>query len=173
MYKKITVDEYIIEHATEWSRRHYEEMSWREISKGGCTEKMSLAGEIAENYIRTLYGLGLKPDSNGPDGGVDLIINGHTIDVKCTSFQRGSEPHEWWDSNISAHQIHYKPDYYIFCSYNISKKALWILGGISSTKFLEKAKLIPEGTKRSTGFIARNDMYSITNRHLNPLQITL
>ena len=109
-----------------------------------------------------------RPRNEGFDGGIDLTIGEKTFDVKCVS--RTVEPLRHFVNNLTAFQINYKVDGYIFLSYNKTTGLYTICGWASKKDFLEKSILYKKGESRirdnGTEMINQTDNYEIRNDEL-------
>lgn len=127
---------------------------------------IGLAGQC---HVMDLLGLDLPEITYKADGGVDIIHNGITIDVK--TMERKMEPKLDYVNNVIGLQSHYNTDAYIFCSLNTNLKELTICGWIEKPKFLDYATFTAKGEKRyrkdGTSFITKADLYEIENMMLN------
>ena len=132
------------------------------------SKEEQLTGIIGQNIICLYLG---KPFmiSDGFDGGVDIILNDSTIDIK--TMGRNVYPQPYYVNNLMATQLKYNVDNYLFCSYHKKDKVLTVCGWIDKKGFKDKAKFYKEGEVRTrsngTDFITKADLYEIENKYLN------
>ena len=130
-----------------------------------------LFGLIAQVIVMDYLKLD-RPKNEGFDGGFDLELNKKRYDVKCemrtVNFQ-GTFVH-----NLSAFQINYKADGYIFVSYNKSNGEYSICGVISKEDLKNKSVFYKKGDPRQrrdgTVMFAQCDYYELQNKYLIPLE---
>lgn len=126
-------------------------------------KNMGMRGRFDGNSLQQLFGLlgqvvtadilGVpRPEVTGqPDGGVDFIINGKTVDLKVVL--RNSYAKTDWMVNLPEPQAKYPTEFLLFMNYNKESGVFQYLGFISKKDFLEKAKYHPVGStiKRDDG----------------------
>ena len=138
----------------------------RSVANG--TPDQQLTGIIGQSVIMDLFGLGLVDGSTGYDGGVDIVYEGVSVDVK--TMGRTTDVRENYVNNFIALQKSFDTDVYVFCSYNKMKNELTICGWITKAEFLKKADFFPKDSvrTRSDGTIFKTfaDLYEIANKDL-------
>ncbi len=107
------------------------------------------------------------------DGGVDLELGGKKFDVKCVIRTVDPKPH--FANNLTAYQMKYDIDGYIFASYNRATGFFTICGWIPKQEFKEKAEYFPVGSQRTRDdgtLLKLNESanYELPNRGLRKLQ---
>lgn len=126
-----------------------------------------LFGLLGQVLVSDYLGLE-RPKNEGFDGGIDLTIGEKTFDVKCVT--RTVDPKKHFVNNLTAFQVNYNVDGYIFLSYNKTKGIFTICGWASKKDFLEKAILYKKGDQRKrddgTCMINQTDNYEIRNDQL-------
>lgn len=104
-----------------------------------------LFGLMAQVIVSDFLGLA-RPENQGFDGGVDLEIAGKKFDVKCVIRTVDPKPH--FANNLTAFQMKYDIDGYIFASYNKTTGLFTVCGWVTKKEFKEKAEYFPEGSQR-------------------------
>lgn len=98
-----------------------------------------LFGLIAQTIVADLVGAERpKRCQDGPDPGYDVMINGMRMDVKCVL--RDYPPRISWACNLTASQINYPCDGYLFMSYDKGSGVFSIVGWDTKARFLQGAK---------------------------------
>ena len=160
----IKVTKEIIEHSEKQIDKH----NFGQRFEFNGNKEQQLTGVIGQSAIMFNFSLGMV-ESNGFDDGFDLIYSGLKIDVKTMGRKTSVKP--YFTNNFVALQDKFKPDIYIFCSYNILIQQLTICGWISKQHFNEKRKFYSKGNKRfrSDGsfFITKTDLYEIGMNDIN------
>ena len=116
----------------------------------------NLAGFIGEYLAQSIYG-GVLDNTYAYDL---KLPDGRRMDVKTkiTSV----EPKMDYMCTVSAFQIDYDCDGYIFTRVLNSYSICWVLGHISKTLFLDKSTFHKKGTRdKNTTFIYRADSYDV------------
>mgnify|MGYP003631116755 FL=1 len=134
------------------------------------SQEEQLTGLLGQNMICHALRLPLmKPE--GFDGGVDMRLNGKSIDIK--TMGRKVYPKNYYVNNLIASQLKYGVDAYLFCSYNKLSDILTVCGWIDKDNFKEKASFYKEGDIRTrsngTTFVTKSDLYEIENKDLFPV----
>ena len=106
----------------------------RSVANG--TPDQQLTGIIGQSVIMDLFGLGLIDGSTGFDGGVDIVYEGVSVDVK--TMGRTTDVRENYVNNFIALQKDFDTDVYIFCSYNKTKNELTVCGWITKDEFIKR-----------------------------------
>ena len=117
-----------------------------------------------------MFGIDYIDGSSGFDSGYDLKYVGKKYDVK--TMKRTVDVKDSYTNNFLKTQEDYDVDGYIFCSWNIKKSELTVVGWIKKEDVKRVKRLIPKGTIRKNGidgkeFPLRFDMYEIDNKYLN------
>jgi hypothetical protein len=98
-------------------------------------------GEICINNWIKSFGFVLRKDYDwvleNASGNPDFIIGTVSLDVK--TVKRKVPPRSNYTAQITARHSREVCDYYFFCSYEIVRKIMWLLGGISKQDFLNQA----------------------------------
>ncbi len=104
-------------------------------------------GEICINRWIQGFGYKLQEDYkwilNNVSGEPDFIIHGYSLDVK--TVKRKVAPQRYYTAQITAKHISESCNYYFFCSYEIRKKTMWLLGGVGKEEFIKAAKYYKAG----------------------------
>lgn len=137
-------------------------------------EFQQLFGLCAQIVVGDLLGCPRPKNDNKFDGGVDLVHNDITYDVKCEIRSVDFKPTKFVH-NFCGHQKDYNVDRYIFVNYNKTKGIYQICGWIAKKELLDKADFFPFGMKRErtdgTFFTveAKGGLYEVKNKHLRPM----
>lgn len=165
---KIKVNPKIIEYCEKQIKEH--NFGQRGYADG--TPEQQLTGIIGQSVIMHEMVGTVIDGSEGFDGGVDIVYEGKTIDVK--TMGRTTDVRDYYTNNFLAVQMKFNPDVYIFCSYNKNKQELTVCGWITSWEFKEIAHYYEKGStrKRSDGstFKTFADLYEIDNKDLNQVK---
>ncbi len=133
------------------------------------TKEQQLTGIIGQSVIMTFFDKGLVDGSSGFDGGVDLVFNNKTIDVK--TMGRTTSVKTGYTNNFLKLQDYFNTNIYVFCSYHKIKHVLTVCGWISKEDFVIKRQFYPKGSLRTrfdkTTFTTFADLYEIDNKDLN------
>lgn len=129
-----------------------------------------LIGILGENTICDVLELPLM-NSQGYDGGYDIVLNGKNVDIK--TMGRTVYPKSNYVNNLVAMQLKNSSDIYLFCSYHKKDYVLTVCGWTTKDMFKQKAKLYKEGETRTrfngTSFKSKSDLYEIENKDLLPI----
>lgn len=114
-----------------------------------------------------------RPTNTGFDGGIDIVLNGITVDVKtmCRKVPMKNN----YVHNFMGSQIKFNTDVLVFTSYNIMDNVLTVCGWLPKDLFIEKSSFFPYNSKRyrsdGTYFRVRgkSGMYEIANYNLIPI----
>jgi hypothetical protein len=122
------------------------------ITQGGG----NLAGFIGEYVSQSVYGGELDNTYT-----YDLLLSdGRRMDVKTK--RTSVEPKMDYKCTVSASQIDYDCDGYIFTRVLNSYSTCWVLGHISKADFLDKSTFHEKGTKdKGTRYTYRVDSYDV------------
>jgi|TARA_Y100000310_G_scaffold78174_1_gene74789 hypothetical protein len=141
------------------ARKKAEEMGVlrNSITKG----QGNVAGFIGEELSQKVYGG--KLDNTYQH---DLVLeDGRRVDVKTK--RTSVEPQESYDCSVSASQIDYDCDGYVFVRIKNDFSTAWMLGYISKEAFKEKSVFHKKGDiDKSNGFMFRMDCYNIKIKDL-------
>jgi hypothetical protein len=131
--------------------------------------RQQMIGLAGQCHVMDLLGMDLPEITYKHDGGVDIIHNELTIDIK--TMERKVIPQPDYVNNVIGLQSHYDTDAYIFCSLNPHQKNMTICGWIHKQEFLDNATFTAKGEKRhrkdGTFFETKADLYEIANMMLN------
>ena len=162
---KIKVDEILIEYCESQVEKYN---FGKRVSANGNKEQQ-LTGIIGQSVVMNLFNQGNVNGADGFDGGVDILYNNKTIDVK--TMGRNTEVKLNYTNNFLKLQDYFKTEIYIFCSYHKTKKELTLCGWIEKSDFINKRKYYPKGTERKrfdgTTFKTFADLFEIDNNELN------
>lgn len=124
-----------------------------------------LIGLVGEVLLQDLFRAPCTKATGGPDGGVDLLFHGVTIDVK--TMRRDAPVRPQYVNNFSGLQAQSPSRALIFCSLNWNRRVLTVCGWTLKDLFFRVAEFSPKGTKRyradGTHFPAEADLYEIRN----------
>lgn len=131
-------------------------------------QKTGLIGEsVVNHWLKGEY-IDFSQYADGNDGGIDIIHNDFTIDVK--TMKRGVFVQPDYVNNFPAVQIDTPTDIVVFASYNKKQEIIEVCGWIMKKMIKFKATYLEEGTKRFRGndtcFYLATDSYEITNSDL-------
>lgn len=167
----IAVTEEVVEYAKGVLTKH--NFGRRGVGDGSRDEQ--LTGLVGQLVIQDLFDYPRTDGSSGPDGGVDLVFHGLTIDVK--TMGRRSRPRPHYTNNYPVLQAHFPTRIILFCSLDRRRDILTVCGWIFKDVLLRIAEQIPAGTLRfrenGTSFLTKSDLYEIQNSSLyNPRSLT-
>lgn len=110
-----------------------------------------LFGLLGQVITADILGVDRPVLTGQPDGGVDFVINGQSVDLKVVL--RNSYAKAEWMVNLPEPQAKYNTDYLLFMNYNKETGVFQYLGYITKKEFLNKAKYHPVGStiKRDDG----------------------
>ena len=163
---KIKIKPEIISHC----KKQIDKYNFGKRSKDNGNRNQQYIGIVGQSVIMDFFGLGYINGKSGFDGGVDLEYKGKKYDVK--TMTRTVDVKDSYTNNFLKTQEDYDVDGYIFCSWNIKKSELTVVGWIKKEDVKRVKRLIPKGTIRKNGidgkeFPLRFDMYEIDNKYLN------
>ena len=162
---KIKVDESLIEYC----KSQVEKYNFGKRVSANGNKEQQLTGIIGQSVVMNLFNQGNVNGADGFDGGVDILYNNKTIDVK--TMGRNTEVKLNYTNNFLKLQDYFKTEIYIFCSYHKTKKELTLCGWIEKSDFINKRKYYPKGTERKrfdgTTFKTFADLFEIDNKDLN------
>ncbi|MFN3651638.1 MAG: hypothetical protein ACK47B_18840 [Armatimonadota bacterium] len=138
------------------------------------TVDQQLTGLVGEIVVQDLFDYPRARGQTSPDGGVDLVFHGITIDVK--TMRRDAPVRRHYVNNFSGLQADTSARAFIFCSLNWSRRVLTVCGWTLKDLFFRIADFHPRGALRpradGTSFPAEADLYEIKNQDLyNPRTI--
>lgn len=152
------------------SIKHNKENNLGQRGYADGSPEEQLIGILGENTICDVLELPLM-NSQGYDGGYDIVLNGKNIDIK--TMGRTVYPKSNYVNNLVAMQLKNSSDIYLFCSYHKHNYELTLCGWIDKKNFKKKAKLYKDGQIRyrydGTTFKTKSDLYEIENKLLNPI----
>jgi hypothetical protein len=152
------------------SIKHNKENNLGQRGYADGSPEEQLIGILGENTICDVLKLPLM-NSQGYDGGYDIVLNGKNIDIK--TMGRTVYPKSNYVNNLVAMQLKNSSDIYLFCSYHKHNYELTLCGWIDKKNFKKKAKLYKDGQIRyrydGTTFKTKSDLYEIENKLLNPI----
>ena len=161
---KIKVKKDITEHC----KQQLEKYNFGQRGYADGTPEQQLLGIIGQTVILDLFNLPWIDGSEGFDGGVDLVFNDISIDVK--TMGRTTDVRPYYVNNFIGLQKKYIVDAYIFASFNKKTDELTIVGWLPKTLLEEKADFFPKGSYRirsnGTKFRTFTDLYEIKNSDL-------
>lgn len=135
---------------------------------GNGTPEQQLTGLIGQNVMMRLFNIPIEEGIGGADDGFDFVFLGEKIDVK--TMGRTTPVRMNYTNNFICFQNMFKPDIYIFCSYNKNKKDLTVCGWIDKKAFKERRKFYSKGSVRTRSdgskFKTPNGMFEIDNKKL-------
>lgn len=165
---KIKVSEAIIQHC----QNQVELYDFGQRYTANGTKEQQLTGIIGQSVIMDIFGLPPVNGADGFDGGVDIVYNDKSIDVK--TMGRTTDVREYYVNNFIGLQMYFTPDIYIFCSFNKVNKELTVCGWVTKDELQERAHFYPKGSirTRSDGstFKTFSDLYEISNHDLHNVQ---
>lgn len=147
---RVKVPEQVKIQATGWLSNN--QMGQRRVNNGSPAKQ--LTGLLAEASVEFVTmgawpDYSAKPDSQGFDGGWDIVLGGMRLDVKClvsTGWVKDS-----YSASMFSMQANYDNDGYVFCSYNKYKLTYEVVGWIDKSAFLQKARIDKAGTPMLNG----------------------
>tara|TARA_R110000803_G_C11789287_1_gene297794 strand:+ start:40 stop:582 length:543 start_codon:yes stop_codon:yes gene_type:complete len=159
----LTLKDNVFGHSVQFNQEN--NIGIRGHADGNAEEQ--LTGIIGQNIICDALDLPLMK-AEGFDGGVDIILNDKSIDIK--TMGRKVYPRDYYVNNLIASQLKYDVDAYLFCSYNKIADVLTVCGWTDKENFMNKAKFYKEGENRirsnGTSFLSKADFYEIENKDL-------
>jgi hypothetical protein len=172
---KCLIQSELYEHCRRLATRH----NIGRRSFGNGTMEQQMAGMIGESYVRELFGFAWMNDAdcNGSDPGYDLKCDMLKIDVKTMVITYTYEPRPEFVNNVMAEQCNtFKPEIYIFCTFNHQTRMLTICGYVTRKQFERRREFFPAGSKRprtnGTVLTMDRDTYEIKNCRLEKLYST-
>lgn len=131
-------------------------------------------GEVGEMILhRWLLAQGLSVEwlINNAAGRPDLEIEGG-IRVGVKTVKRNGAPRPYYTAQITARHAEEPVDFFVFLSYDLPRKRMYVLGFISKESFLERAKFYGPGDKVHENYTIRPG-HSIYNIEINQLTSAL
>ena len=114
--------------------------------RGDGNRQEQLTGIIGQTVFSDLINVKRPTGEEGFDGGVDFNINDRTVDIK--TMTRKGPVKSYYVHNFVGYQQGYDVDYYIFASYNTTKKVLTICGYMPKDEFFARADYFEKGSVR-------------------------
>ncbi len=101
-------------------------------------------------------------------GKPDFIVHGHTVGMKTVKRQVPFRP--GYTAQISARHAAEPVEHFFFASYEVPRRRLWLLGGISRSRFLEHARRYAAGERVHAHYVVRegHEIWNLEARHLVP-----
>ena len=131
-----------------------------------------LVGELETHNLLLGYYPDLHKKQNGFDGGVDIVYNNITIDVK--TMGRNLYTTFFYTNNFPKIQEHYMCDILLFNSINKKTGYIEFCGWIWKDELKEKGKFYAKGTERDRGnndiMLVTTDNYEIDNKDLRDIR---
>jgi len=121
--------------------------------------RQRMTGYLAEMAVKEVY----SKLEFSKDPKVDFFLKDVTFDVKAQGCN--SAPGLSFVGTLYEEQADREVGFYIFCRVKNDSSKVWITGFISKKSFLDKAKLIPAGT-RNNNFTYDQSRYEIEYRNL-------
>lgn len=160
--------------AHDFATAYIEKNNMGQRGKFDGNKKNQLVGAYGETILRKIFKYP-QMESDGFDGGYDMLIDGMKIDVK--TMARRVEVSNRYDyvNNLVAPQLAFDCDMYIFTSLNTDEKSknyfnLTICGWIPKKDFIKLAVSNGEGSQRTrddgTSFSLKANQYEIKNSDL-------
>lgn len=138
---------------------------------------MRWVGEIGEivfkRWANSFPGISARWITDKVAGQPDFEINGFTVDVKTVKRKDAVKPH--YTAQVTARHAKHRVDFYFFASYELPRRRLWLLGGISQENFIERARYHGPGDKVHANYTVRpgHEIYNIAISKLEPPQYWL
>lgn len=135
--------------------------------------EQQLTGILAQTVVSDLLKQERPVDTGKPDGGVDFVINGLTVDLK--TMGRTVPMKDSFVHNFYASQAKFDTAVLLFASFNKRTKVLTICGWLTKEDFMSKATHFPQGSKRCRDngtfitVLGKAGNYEIQQSLLNPL----
>lgn len=101
-------------------------------------------------------------------GKPDFIIHGHAVGMKTVKRQVPFRP--GYTAQITARHAAEPVNHFFFASYEVPRRRLWLLGGISRSRFLERARHHGGGERVHAHYLVRegHEIWNVEARHLVP-----
>jgi len=161
---KLEVKKEIIKHC----KRQLELYNFGQRGYADGTFEQQLVGIIGQTVVLDIFNLPWVDGSEGFDGGVDLVYNNITIDVK--TMGRTTDVRPYYVNNFIGLQKNYNVEAYIFTSFNKRTNELTIVGWLPKKLLEERANFFPKGSYRTRSdgskFRTFTDLYEIKNSNL-------
>ena len=161
---KLEVKKEIIEHC----KRQLELYNFGQRGYADGTPEQQLVGIIGQTVVLDLFDLPWVDGGEGFDGGVDLVYNDITIDIK--TMGRTTDVRPYYVNNFIGLQKNYNVDAYIFASFNKRTNELTIVGWLPKKLLEKRAAFFPRGSYRTRSdgskFRTFTDLYEIKNSDL-------
>ena len=141
---KIKVDEILIEYC----KNQVEKYNFGKRVSANGNKEQQLTGIIGQSVVMNLFNQGNVNGADGFDGGVDILYNNKTIDVK--TMGRNTEVKLNYTNNFLKLQDYFKTEIYIFCSYHKTKKELTLCGWIRESRFHKQKKILSKRNREKT-----------------------
>ncbi len=101
-------------------------------------------------------------------GRPDFVVHGHAVGMKTVKRQGPFRP--GYTAQITARHAGEPVDHFFFASYEVPRRRLWLLGGISRPRFLEHARRHAAGERVHANYVVRegHEIWNVEARHLLP-----
>ncbi len=140
----------------------------------GITRNGSKAEQFRGIYAQVILADYLKqprPDgSSGYDNGVDFVINGANVDLKCMG--RNVYIEQQYVHNLLKSQVedkNSKTDFYIFCSFNQADNVLQVCG-CCQKRLIDKCSFLrTRATPRANDIVFKADTFEVSQNELFPI----
>ena len=101
-------------------------------------------------------------------GKPDFIVHRHAVGMKTVKRQVPFRP--GYTAQITARHADEPVDHFFFASYEVPRRRLWLLGGISRRRFLERARRHVAGERVHAHYVVRegHEIWNVEARHLVP-----
>lgn len=103
-----------------------------------------------------------------PAGRPDFVLYGLSVGVKTVKrkhpFRRG------WTCQVTERHVDEPVDSYFFCSYELPRRHLWMIGGCSRRRFVAKAETYTEGQQVHPNYTVRrgHTIRNVDEKHITP-----
>lgn len=133
--------------------------------------KGSTLGYVGEALVQKYYKQPIndKPrdKENGDDGGVDLMVNGFTVDVKCraNNYRYFGYGNAFW-SVACYHGM--RAQLYLFTEIDPMNKKIELTGWLTADEVRQYGEFIPKGTL-VCGRPSNGDCYKVSIKDIHPI----
>jgi hypothetical protein len=159
--EELKVDPRFITEAREWAS------SSRILDHSITDGRGSAHGHLGEHLIH----IRLPGSDWTPTYDYDLVVEGHTVDVKTQRCASQPQPH--FMCNIPAYQSHQRCEYYVFVRMLEDMSRAWLVGGIRKERFFELSEFRRAGEvspQRIDGWTFKEDCYNVAISKLGRLR---
>jgi hypothetical protein len=122
-----------------------------------------LVGTICENAVRFAFGQPMLSYTGESDGGADIVIAGHRVDIKSTRIDR--DVREYHTHAVPESQIHFDTEIYLFCALDTTRMVMTVTGYLPKEEFMWLAKRNAKGdvsvTPNGKTFVNRHTTYEV------------